>query len=323
MSRFLLFLLWNKNIKMKFYKKFSLLINLFIFLFFNFYIINEVNSQTEKFANSPQIDFAFTKTQYVKDRFKSGTYILKVRMKEGMPQFQVVEEVYSSLDFLDEFHLNFVAEHRKSNIRTIKVDLEVDSSVTIEVLNMIELKLQYLNQLRVNYLNSEGDKLYHFIPPNSFNLGCFGWCCPTDKGFHLEQKVEFEKDVYEIVSSNYSTESECFENAVRKEGLFISIVRNKIFIEDKEVSLFQMGEILYFKWDKLKIKSRFVIVLKLDRNSTYEFYLKTISELYKLYFDIRNNISLERHRLPFNKSSRKEQKKIKNEVPIIIKKIYD
>ena len=242
-------------------------------------------------------------------------------MKDGMPQYQVSEKIYSSINFLDEFHLNFVADLRKSNIKQIEVDLEIDSNVNVEILNIIELKFQYLNQLRVNYLNKRGDKIKYFLVPKSTE--CFGICCPSDNGFCLQQKEETAEGIFEKVISSYPTESECFKNAIIETGVFVSVIKNKIFIEEEEVSLLQMNKILNLKRNKLKEKGRFIVVLKVDGISKYDSYLKSISEIIKFYYDLRTRISLEKYNKPFNKISKREQRGIRNETPMVIKRFFD
>jgi hypothetical protein len=306
---------------MNYLKNSVLLFSSLIFLFSNLCIVNKAISQTEQFANPPQIDFSFTKIHYIKDRYRKGTYTLGVRMKEGEPEFQVSEKIYSSLDFLDEFHLNFVADLRKSNIRQIEIDLEIDSNVTVDVLNIIELKFQYLNQLRVNYLNNRGDKIHYFLTPKTKE--CFGLCCPSDNGFCLEQKEEIAEGIFKKVVSSYPTESECFKNAIKETGIFVSIIKNKIFIEEEEVSLLQMNKILNLKRKKIKEKGRFIVVLKVDKNSTYNSYLNSLTEILKFYFDLRTRISLEKHNQPYNEISKREQKRIRNETPLVIKRFFD
>lgn len=301
---------------MNYFKNFPLLFSFFLFI-----STNEVLSQSNRFANPPQVDFSFTKTQYGKNQKEKNVYNIEVGMENGIPQYRVSESIYTSLDFLNDFHSDFIVENQKSLSRGIEVDLEIDSNITTKVLEEIESKLIDLNQLKINFLNNKGEKIRFVLPPKG-SEAYREFCLPFQGKYPLKHTIEISEGIFESVNSIYSTESECLKEFVRSRGVFIEIKDDKILIEDEKISFHKMNELLNIKWNSIKKKNTFIVIFKANENSTYSFYLKIFSGILKFYYDQRNRMSTEKYNIPFNETSKKIQREIRTEIPLVILRFY-
>lgn len=283
---------------------------------------NQILAQDEYFVNPPDVDLSFTNTQYDKNEKELFGYQLEVKMYGDIPQFRVVEKVYSSLNFLAQFHQGVLEEMQRVHFsRRFQVDLKIDSNVPIRVLKKIEFELIQLNHRKINFLNSNGEKLKIYLPPNSDE--CYGGCCLANGQYCLTEKVEVRKGVFENVISSFPTESECWKYLVSETGVFVHLTKDNMLIDGVSVSMDELIKRLRIKHNQLKEKFRFIVILKVDEDAIFEEYLKMYAAVFNFYYDERNKISLEKANLPFNKTSKKIRKEIRNEIPIVIKKVYD
>jgi hypothetical protein len=284
-------------------------------------ISSEVTAQRNEFAIPPEVDFSYSKFDYYRSQNESKETVLEIEVwKEGKEiKYKTFDSIYVSLDFIPaiqkitrenvgDFSKNFLA-----------VNLKVEADIPYRILRDIETELRKANQLRIYYVNKKGARLGIILPPID-KLGCFkGYCCETQSGYCLEEKVKVGENKYEKVTSTFPNQIECFKYYYRETGIYIQLKANSILVGGRAITSSQLLEIIKLRFSRVD-PHYFVTGIDIDENANYGEFLETYSLIRKFMTDQRSILSQKKFNLSLDKLSKQDHKVIRNTIPIVIMK---
>lgn len=318
-----------KKCKMNFFK-ISYLTFLLSFLVLGCGLSKKINSKKTESISPPNLDFSFLKDLQTQNEQKQVGHVIEVLMNNGIPEYRIEDRIFSSLELLSNFQKEKFSN--SSSRRNLIVDLKIDSKVPSIVISRLEDSFIQLNQLWLNYLNFNGDKLSVKLPPVNYekrkceNIWVDRCCSKFDgKKFGSKVKIRIREGIYESVNNIYSTTTDCIKDWGKYEGALVEIKNDTILGYEKYQStpIVDMNKFLTSRNVLAENPDQFFIILHSDENSSYETYLSTLLSIFKYYYQKREKACKEKYNMPLKDATTNQRRELSKIVPIVILRLYE